>query len=100
MLLHGPSDGLKAWTKWLEEQGDWCIDARKRWHEGDPPPAPTPKKRHAIRTGIAIVSAIVVGLHFAGYLPPPEHRASPARASSHRSVTRSATRMRANQGVT
>jgi hypothetical protein len=34
----GPSDRTKVWVEFIEEHADWLIAARKRWHEGDPPP--------------------------------------------------------------
>lgn len=34
----GPSDRARAWVEFIEEQADWLIGARKRWHEGDPAP--------------------------------------------------------------
>jgi hypothetical protein len=34
----GPSDRTRAWVAFIEEQADWLVGARKRWHEGDPTP--------------------------------------------------------------
>jgi hypothetical protein len=36
-LLRGPSKGVRAWATFFEERADWLVDARKRWHESDPP---------------------------------------------------------------
>jgi len=33
----GPSKRTRAWVNFIEECADWLIDARKRWHDGDPP---------------------------------------------------------------
>jgi hypothetical protein len=34
--MRGPSRAVRAWALFLEERADWFIDARKRWHDGDP----------------------------------------------------------------
>ncbi len=35
-LLRGPSPGLLLWVAFVEQQLDWLIDARRRWHESAP----------------------------------------------------------------
>jgi hypothetical protein len=52
-FLHGPPDGLRAWT-------DWIIDARKRWHEGDPPRAPISRWQLALGSGGALALAALI----------------------------------------
>jgi hypothetical protein len=63
MLLRGPSPGVQAWTAWGMALGDWLIDARKRWHEGDPPPKPG--KMRAVRVGL-VLTVLYIAQHFAG----------------------------------
>jgi hypothetical protein len=53
-VLSGPSEGFSAWTSYWLEIGDWVIDARKRWRDGDPP-------AHARRWGLlACCSSVAV----------------------------------------
>jgi hypothetical protein len=52
-LLHGPPDGLRVWV-------DWIIDARKRWHEGDPPRAPISRWQLALGSGGALALAALI----------------------------------------
>ena len=59
----GPSGRTKAWVEFIEMHADWFIDARKRWHEGDP--QPRAYSLHArIGTVVGLVASVLAVAHF------------------------------------
>ena len=57
----GPSDRTKAWAEFIETHADWFIGARKRWHEGDPPP--NASRLRLIGSGAGLLAAVVAVVH-------------------------------------
>jgi hypothetical protein len=53
----GPSDRTKAWVAFIEEHTDWCIGARKRWHEGDPPARA--HRLHVLSSGAGVLALVL-----------------------------------------
>jgi hypothetical protein len=56
-LLNGPSEGLIAWTVYLQGVVDWFIDARVRARQGEPPER---TRRSRVLLGGSVV--VVVGM--------------------------------------
>jgi hypothetical protein len=67
-ILHGPSEGVRLWTTYLQEVIDWLIDARKRWHEGAPVPATRGLRPRSLIGGSAtfIVAVAIIIQRVAG----------------------------------
>ena len=61
----GPSPTVRAWVAFFEELGDWLIDARRRWREGDPP-TPAGVRRLALGWAPLVVAATVLLRHLLG----------------------------------
>lgn len=57
----GPSDRVYEWTAYLQSVGDWLIDARRRWREGESPRrGTTPRRRYRwLVTGTSVLIALV-----------------------------------------
>ncbi|HEX5309275.1 MAG TPA: hypothetical protein VFW38_09380 [Solirubrobacteraceae bacterium] len=55
----GPSPRIRAWVAFFEELGDWLIDARRRWREGDPP---TPRGAQRLLALTPVAFVLVVAL--------------------------------------
>jgi hypothetical protein len=58
-LLRGPSKGVRAWAAFFEERADWFVDARKRWHDGDPPPR-AGRWRLVLGSGTVLIGAVAI----------------------------------------
>jgi hypothetical protein len=58
----GPSDRTKAWIEFIETHADWFIGARKRWHEGDPPPRAY--RLRMVGSGASLLALVVAVVHF------------------------------------
>lgn len=64
-VLRGPSDGVEAWTRYVEARVDWLIDARGRWHDHDPPQR-TPGWRLIWGAGVGLLAAIALAERLLG----------------------------------
>jgi hypothetical protein len=63
--LRPPSEGIRAWTVYWMEFADWFIDARKRWHEGDPQ-SKAHRWRRVLGSGATVVAAAAIIERLAG----------------------------------